>query len=48
MDYTEKIMNDGKSSKSLVAAVKVVWNKLSKYYNKTSESVHYISMIIDP
>ena len=48
MDHAEKIMKDGKSSKSLVAAAKVAWNKLSEYYNKTSESVHYISTIIDP
>jgi hypothetical protein len=47
MDHAEKIMKDGKSLKSLVAAAKVAWNKLSEYYNKTSESVHYISMIID-
>ncbi|CAG8607822.1 13158_t:CDS:2 [Cetraspora pellucida] len=47
MDYYEKRINDQACNK-ISDAAKAAWEKLQEYYNKTSESYHYISMIFDP
>lgn len=47
MDHCEKKINN-KASDKISKAAKEAWDKLREYYNKTSESYHYISTILDP
>ncbi|CAG8584242.1 13799_t:CDS:2, partial [Dentiscutata heterogama] len=47
MDHCEKRINDQACDK-ISDAAKAAWEKLQEYYNKTSESYHYISTILDP
>ncbi|CAG8854647.1 14993_t:CDS:1, partial [Gigaspora margarita] len=47
MDHCEKRINNQACNK-VSSAAKIAWDKLQEYYNKTSESYHYISTILDP
>ncbi|CAG8646816.1 17983_t:CDS:2 [Gigaspora margarita] len=47
MDHYEKRM-DTRIFDNISKAAKAAWNKLCDYYNKTSESYHYASTILDP
>lgn len=48
MDHAEKKMDTRKYSNKIVLAAGAAWNKLHEYYNKASETTHYITTILDP
>jgi hypothetical protein len=48
MGHAEKKTDKKKNSNNIVLAAHAAWNKLHEYYNKTSETAHYIATILDP
>ncbi|CAG8750102.1 6327_t:CDS:1, partial [Racocetra fulgida] len=48
IDHCEKRMNNTEISKKIAMSAKAIWDKLQEYYNKTSDSFHYIATILDP
>ncbi|CAG8706123.1 8201_t:CDS:2 [Gigaspora rosea] len=48
MNYAEKRINNIQISEKIIMAIQATWDKLKQYYNKTSDSFHYVATILDP
>ncbi|CAG8852460.1 4507_t:CDS:2, partial [Gigaspora margarita] len=48
MDHAEKRINNTQISEKITMAAQATWDKLKEYYNKTSDSFHYVATILDP
>ncbi|KAF0407217.1 zinc finger BED domain-containing protein DAYSLEEPER-like isoform X1 [Gigaspora margarita] len=48
MDHAKKRINNTQISEKITMVAQATWDKLKQYYNKISNSFHYVATILDP